>query len=323
MKALVYEGVMNVSYKDYENPHGDIILKVISSGLCGTDLKAYLKGHPMFMPPTILGHECIAKIHAVNIGSSKFREGDIVAVAPYIECGSCDTCINGNPELCKNKSYLESGCFCEYISLSFFHAERALYKLGGSDDVYTLAEPLACVINGIEKLRMKKGNNLIIGGGPMGTLFSLLLKTHGNNSLILEKSDWRVNFLKNLNIDVKKSGEFISDKFFDNVIIAVNDPTLIKKYIPCVCDGGTVLLFAGFPSGSSLEIPSFDIHYREIDIKGSFGFAKKHFTQALSSIEDNKNMYEEIITDTYDLEDGKKAFEVFSSGKSMKIIIRM
>ena len=277
----------------------------------------------MFTPPTVLGHECIAEIVKIDEKNSKFKKGDKVVVAPYIECGVCDKCLNGNPELCERKSYLSTGCFCEFISMDNFHASRALIKIDELDDVYTLTEPLACVINGIEKLNGKYSKNLIVGGGPMGMLFYLMFKILGKEALIVESTEWRREFLKEKDIKTISPDEKDTGEKYDNVILAVNKPELVNQYKENIKDGGIMLLFAGYPAGTLLEISAYDVHYREIIIKGSFGFAKKHFVSGLNFINKNKECFRNTITDTYKIEEGKQAFDIFKSGKSMKVVIRI
>ena len=153
MKSLMYLGPGKLELIEEQAPVGDVVIKVIYSGICGTDLKTYLHGHHMFKPPVILGHECIGEITEINVGNSNFKTGDLVAVAPYIECNKCDNCKRGIPALCKNKTFLKTGCFCEFIDVDIEQADKVLFKISSSEPVYTLVEPLACVLNGMSKLK--------------------------------------------------------------------------------------------------------------------------------------------------------------------------
>lgn len=322
MKALMYLGPEKLELQEVPKATGDIVIRVIASGVCGTDLKTFLHGHPMFKPPTVLGHECYGEIVELNKELPGLKVGDIVAVAPYLECGECDLCRAGVPELCKDKTFVETGCFSEYISMSVEHALKALFPIDSPSDVYTLVEPLACVLNGVEKLGAKTGNTLIVGGGPMGTLFALTMKAMGKETTVIETSDWRLEFLKNAGIDAMKPAD-LNASGFDSVILAVNNPDIVPDYMSRVGNGGNLLLFAGYPSKTTLNLDPYLIHYKEVSVMGSFGFGKKHFVDAVDFINKNPKNYESLITGSFSLEEGENAFELLRQGKSMKAIIRM
>lgn len=319
MKALYYLGPEKLEIKQTEKPVGEVVIEVIGTGICGTDLKTYLKGHPMFKPPTILGHECYGKIVELSDCPGELKLGDTVAIAPYVECGECDVCKRGTPELCKNKSYVESGCFAEYVAMSKEHARKALFKVT-DDPVQSLAEPLACVYNGFEKLIHKPKKLLIVGGGPMGTLFALLGLSQGCDTYVVEKSNWRLEYLRKMGIT---SGSEPPQGVFDGVILAVNIPELVKEYIPLAADGGKVLLFSGYPKDAVVELDPYAIHYREVGIVGSFGFALEHFKRAVRTLCEMPELFSKLITHTFELEKAPEAFELLRRGKAMKILLRM
>ncbi|MEW5818136.1 MAG: alcohol dehydrogenase catalytic domain-containing protein, partial [Spirochaetota bacterium] len=195
MTSLLYTGERRLIIVETPYPHGNVIVEIFASGVCGTDLKTYLHGHPMFKPPTVLGHEGYGRIAEIKDGLQGFRVGDLVAVAPYIECGVCSNCTAGIPELCTHKTCVSSGYFTEYVSINHAHAERALFKIPADSVEYTLVEPLACVLNGIEKAGVHD-NVLVVGGGIMGALFAVTLKNLGKDVMVLEISDWRISFLQ-------------------------------------------------------------------------------------------------------------------------------
>ena len=322
MKALMYLGPGSLELKDVPKASGDVVLRVIASGVCGTDLKTYLHGHPMFRPPTIPGHECYGEIVELNDVLPGFAVGDLVAVAPYVECGKCQLCLNGVPELCENKTFMETGCFSEYVSMSIEHAARSLCHLDEPSDVYTLIEPLACVLNGIEKLGGSTGRVLIAGGGPMGALFAMTINAMGKEAVVAETSDWRLDFLNNTGIDARKP-DLLEPACFDSVVLAVNLPDIVPDYMNRVSPGGKLLLFAGYPSKTVLGLDPYLIHYKEVSVVGSFGFGIKHFRKALGFVRENPENYSQLITGSFKLAEGEQAFNLLKQGKSMKAIIRM
>lgn len=318
MKGLIYLGPGKLEVREIEKPEGDIVVKVKECGICGTDLKTFLKGHPMFKPPTILGHECYGEVIDMKSDIPGIDIGDLVAVAPYYECGQCELCKKGVPELCKDKTYLETGCFAEYIAMDKEHAKKALIKISSENSVFTLVEPLACVLNGYGKIGSCK-NILIVGGGPMGALFAITAKDKNIDVTIAETSEYRKEYLKKQGFELYEKDD---QTIFDSIVLAVNKPELVNEYLPKVADGGSMLLFSGYPSKSMLSVDPYSIHYREVKLIGSFGYAGPHFLEAIELIENNPDNYKRLITNYFSFSEADTAFNLLKEGKAMKIVFR-
>lgn len=332
MKALVYTGIKQLELKDVPEPSSDFIIKVLGCGICGTDLKTYQKGHHLFSPPAILGHEFYGLVEKAPIGCG-YLAGDKVVVAPYAECGFCDVCIRGAGSLCANKHYVEGGAFCEKVGIASDYIEQGVFHIKELDDVYTLVEPLACVLNGFEQLDLKPTSRaLVVGAGPMGALFALLFRAKGIPVAVVEPSAQRRERIASWGIEAFEPGGAghveslsagrVEKGIYDIAIIAVNKKELVSEYIRLVADAGTVLMFSGLSSDEIVAIDAYSIHYRQVSLKGSFGYALRHFKEALSLIEAHKEMFSKIITHNFPLERGKEAFEMLASGEALKIVLR-
>lgn len=330
MKALMYLGPESLEMQEIPDPVGEFIIKVAACGICGTDIKTYLKGHHFFKPPTVLGHECTGTVVRASKGS-RFRTGDLVAVAPYLECGRCERCLRGFGQLCQEKSFISGGAFCEYISIPEGFEEaggvRSVPHAAGPEALleaaisYTLVEPLACVLNGTEHLAVgPRSRILVVGSGPMGTLFALYYQQQGLPVTVLEPNETRRNIVSAWGIDCQDPEGF-DVASYDKVVIAVNKAELAGEYLSKVADGGTVLLFSGLRKEESLTIDSYSVHYREVSLTGSYGYMRRHFDAAFEMIALNPAHYRQLITHTFPLEAGKKAFELSRSGTALKAAI--
>jgi L-iditol 2-dehydrogenase len=321
MKAFMYLGIGKMELQDIPDPTEPFIIRVGGCGICGTDLKAYLNGHHMFTPPTILGHEFYGIVERAP-DDCDFKTGEAVVVAPYVECGECRACKSGVPSLCKNKSYLKQGAFCEYVGISLDYLQKGVIRIASADDVYTLVEPLACVLNGISRLRLLPDSKvLVVGGGPMGALFALVFRERGIPVTVVEPAPARREAILGWGIDAREKRP-ATDGEYDNIVIAVNKKELIPEYVQHVADGGTVLIFSGLPKDEQIMIDAFSIHYREVTLTGSFGYAMPHFREALSMIEGHGREFSKIITKRLPLEEGLSAFELLASGKVFKIVLK-
>lgn len=324
MKALVYQGIGEMEYTDIPMADGDILIKVCGCGICGTDMKTFLNGHHLFKPPTVLGHEFFGTVEKCPQGS-KLKIGDMVAVAPYYECGSCSMCKAGLGQMCHNKKYVPSGAFCEYVAVDKDY-EDGIFLIPNEIEydmkkAFALAEPLACVLNGIEHLALSSRSNvLIVGGGPMGMLFSYSLDQKGYPVTIVEPNDERRGFLIEKGFKAVKPGD-LNASDYDNIVVAVNNADLVSEYVRKVADGGRVLVFSGLKKGTDLSLDSYSIHYREVSMTGTCGFALKHYQEAFELIKIDPARYRSLISHEFSLSQGLEAFNFLRSGKGLKILI--
>lgn len=321
MKALMYIGEKQLRVEEVAKPEGEFLVRVLGTTICGTDLKTYLHGHPYFKPPTILGHEFYGQVEKAP-AETGYAAGDYVVVAPYGDCGECEACLAGNPEMCKNKDYVETGSFCEYIAVPLSFVDRGVIKLNGPERVYALAEPLACILTAYDQLKVKPTDRvLIIGGGPMGTLFALTYNAEGVDVRIAEINELRRNILTSWGIQTATLDECYAAADYDKIIVAVNKKELVEEAVAKVRDGGTVHVFAGLPSGTILNINGNDLHYRKVSMTGSSGFSMNTFHRAFEFIKANPANYERMITHVFPLEKGEEAFDMLRSGEAFKIMI--
>jgi len=320
MKALVYRGVGCLELEELPYPSGDVVVQVLRAGICGTDVKTYRRGHHLFPTPAILGHECYGIIHMSSI--PEFQKGDIVVVAPYLGCGQCWKCMSGLGELCFAKTFISTGCFTEYISFTAQEARKLLFKIDNDNEAMVLAEPLSCVLNGVRKCGNGK-KPLIVGGGPMGALFSCYFELHGQTPTIVEPSRWRADFLRKLGFQVVSPTQLCKSDEYNPVILCVDKPDLLEKYIPLVQDGGVLLLFAGYARDAKVTIDPFHIHYREVSIHGSFGYSNVDFQQSLEELANYSSMYGKIITHQFSLEQFTEAFSILEKGEALKVVFHV
>jgi L-iditol 2-dehydrogenase len=323
MKALVYQEIGKMGMEEMPMPTGDFVVKVEGCGICGTDLKTFQQGHHYFVPPTVIGHEFYARIIKAP-ADQEYREGELLVVAPYFECGTCEACTSGLPQMCGNKQYV-SGAFCEFIAIPAGYGP-GLFRIPPSmpenlRDVFTLVEPLACVLNGVAHLRPRKDSKvLVVGGGPMGILFALYFQRQGIAVTITEPNDDRRNKIAQWQIPCITPAE-VADKTYDQIVVAVNRAELVADYVRLAKDGGTVLVFAGLKKGIDLAIDSHAIHYREVTLTGCSGFALPHFKQAFDMISAAPEHFHKLITHRFPLAQGMDAFALLSEGKAFKIVL--
>ncbi len=210
MKAAIWTGAGEMTIGEIQVPEykkDEVLLKIVSSGICGTDLAIY-KGkfdEKRSVPPMVLGHEFCGVIEEAGEDVTRFSKGDFVAADALLSCGKCYACRNGFPHVCSSLRLLgvdTHGGFTEYavVNEQKLHMlpEEMPRLLGG------IVEPCAVALHDIRFSGYKPGDNVfIIGGGPIGILLSEVLKSSGVNKLLVsEINEARLELLKNHGINV-------------------------------------------------------------------------------------------------------------------------
>jgi threonine dehydrogenase-like Zn-dependent dehydrogenase len=191
--------------------YGEILVKIKAALTCGTDLKAFIRGHPLIPMPGVFGHEFSGIVTEVGKGVRRFKEGDAVMAVHTAPCLTCSFCRRRLFNLCEKIMHTKVlGAFAEYIILpshvvrqNVFHKPEAL-----SFEEAAFLEPLSCVVHSVENLRVTKGDSvLIIGAGPIGLLHLLLLKRKGAKVAVADIKNERLKVAKRLGADfVIKNG---------------------------------------------------------------------------------------------------------------------
>jgi len=183
MKALVYTAPNEMTYRDEPPPApaaGEVLIRVDAVGICGSDMHAYHGRDPRRVPPLILGHELAGEIvHGAN-------KGRRVTVNPLITCGHCEYCVQGRNNLCAHRTMIgmtRAGGFAELVTT----AAASVIELpaGMSARAAALTEPAATALHALNAAMralarpVAESRALVLGGGAIGLLVTLLLDTYG------------------------------------------------------------------------------------------------------------------------------------------------
>lgn len=343
MKAAVYEGIEKITIKEVEKPKcGDenILIRVNSCSICGTDVRTYFHGKSNVKPPQIIGHEVAGTVAEVGKKVKNFRVGDRVAVAAIVSCGRCIYCKKGIPNLCEKFSaigYEHAGGFAEYMPVpSEMLKDGSVNKIPDniSFDEASTAEPFACAINGQELSRVSSGDIvLIVGAGPIGCMHIALARANGASKVILsEISEDRLDIAREFHADVyiDASKENVTERVLketngrgaDVIIIAAPAPKAQEDALKIVASRGRINFFGGLPKDNSyVKLDSNIIHYKEIFIHGTSGSLPRHNQLALSLFGSGKVDAKKFITHRLPLEKIVEGIDIVKSAKGLKVVI--
>ena len=209
MKAAWLKDWKQVSYEERPMPvigHGDALVRVKYTGICGSDLHVYNGHHATAIKPVVMGHEFAGEIVEVGEdGKDRFKPGDRVAVQPFTSCNVCDTCVQGRDNVCRQLKILGihiDGCFAEYVKVPL----KKVYRIpeNVSFRLAALTEPLAVAVHDVRRSRLAVGETaLIIGGGPIGLLIALVARYAGASRVVIsEPNAYRIGVAQKLGFEV-------------------------------------------------------------------------------------------------------------------------
>ncbi len=276
---------------------GEVVVKIHTALTCGTDFKAYRRGHPVLLArtPSPFGHEMAGTISEVGAGVTMLREGERVVVLNSAPCDRCYFCEQGTPELCDRLDLL-NGAYAEYIRVPAHIMRHNVHplpeNLGFAEAALT--EPFACTLHAVDKMQVKPGETIaLIGAGNMARLLVCALKAVRSRVLVLGRDPGRLRLASAAGadevIDLTQEPDGITavrrrtdgDRGADGVIEAVGKPETWALSVGMVRKGGRVCLFGGCVSGAKAEIDAHRLHYDEITLFGVFHHRPSYVRQAL------------------------------------------
>jgi len=340
LKTAVYYGPRDVRLEESEVPEIDdkeILVKVHACGVCGTDVKTVMRGHPLIKPPTVLGHEIAGEIIKIGKKLMEHRIGQRVVVAPYVPDCTCYYCLHGRYTMCTGlyDQTPSPGGFAEFVKVPDNIVKKGTLEIPDavSYEEASLTEPLACCLHGIEECHVDVGDSIaIVGDGPIGLMHLQLAKVKGATKTILSgQLNERLKLAEELGADVtineteekpvKKVMEETDNRGADAVIVAVGSVAAAEEGLKMVRKGGIITFFGGFPGQSELKLDPNLVHYSEVTITGTFGFSHITFANALQLIGTKKVNVDKLITHRFSLNQVLTAIDVLAERKGLKAVV--
>jgi L-iditol 2-dehydrogenase len=315
-----------IALREIETPEpsgGELLIKVRAALTCGTDLKAFLRGHPLIAMPGPFGHEYSGVVAARGRGVRRFKEGDEVMgvhTAPCLKCGFCRKRLyNLCSEIMGTKAM---GAFGEYLLLPGHVVRRNVFKKppGLSFREAALIEPLSCVVHGIGPLGIKPGDTaLVIGAGPIGLLHVVLLRERKAAVAVTDINAVRLKAARDLGAGTFDAGR--APMGFDHVFECTGKPEVWESAVGLLRRGGTLTLFGGCPGGTSVTYDTYRLHYDEITLRGVFHYTPSDVRRAYGLLAGGELKLSGMISGDYRLEELEKAFMELSRGRGIKYAI--
>ncbi|NKJ34780.1 zinc-dependent alcohol dehydrogenase family protein [Rhizobium sp. SG570] len=284
MRAVRLESIGSMIMRTVEKPvarPGELIVRVLAAGICGSDRHMYKGEYPTAIPVT-LGHEFCGIVEEVGDGIPSFAGGELVTVDPNIACGTCAACRRGRPNLCARLTAIgvtRDGGFADYVAVP---CGQAFTLPSDLDPVHgAFCEPLACCIHAIDKADIRLGDSVaILGGGVIGLLMVQLARLAGASQVILITRQ-----LSRREAALRLGATRAFDPASSDTVASVRDATQGGADVVIECAGvadtlqtglrmarrgGTFVLFGVTPAGIEVPVLPFDLLVNEVDVRPAY-----------------------------------------------------
>ena len=345
MLAAVYHGPNDLRIENVPVPmlaKGEILVKVISASICGTDLRILHGNHRMYPPGTVRipGHEVVGTIAEIGAEVENYSIGQRVFCAPNTGCGHCKQCISGNNNLCANYDAIgvtSDGGFAEYVRIPANSVRQGnVIPVTDSIDpaVAALMEPFACVLRGQNALHMNPGEVvLVMGAGPIGVMHMLLARARGAGRIIVsEPSPGRAIQAVQLGADrvVDPTSEDLKSilgvesegRGADVIIVAAPVHAAQESALELAAISGRINYFGGLPKDRpTIGFNSNLLHYKELVVTATTACSTADCWQAAQIVNSGLVDLAGIVSQRFPLSQAAEAFIAAEDGKSLKIVL--
>ncbi|MFC1825470.1 alcohol dehydrogenase catalytic domain-containing protein [Thermodesulfobacteriota bacterium] len=324
MRGLMYYSNEDLRLQEMPIPEigpGEILLRVMASGICGSDVMEWYRRDKV---PLVLGHEVAGDVVKVGAEVDKFKEDDRVAATHHVPCNVCHYCLSGHQTVCNTLlkgTHFDPGGFVEYVRVPAINVDRGVFKIadGLSYEDASFMEPLACVLRGQCKAGLTPGQSvLVLGSGMAGLLHIGLARSLGAGLVVAADT---------IPFRLQKAGEMGAHFAFqaDDHLVAslkeVNEGRLADLVILCyegfiplalkaVERGGTVLFFMGASEETRIAARINDLFWRsEITMTSTYAGSPVDCYRALKLVEAGSIPVNKLITHRLGLAEASFGFQ--------------
>lgn len=295
MKAVVCEKPFDLRYVDRPTPQvskGDVLVRIRSVGLCGTDYHIFAGRHPFLAYPRVIGHELAGEVIEAPERST-LRQGQLVTINPYLSCGTCVSCRKGKPNACVNVQVLgvhADGGMRELLAVP----ERAVLDATGlMADQAAMVEFLSVGAHAVARSAVgARDRVLVVGAGPIGVATGLFARLEGAAVTLVDRRITRLAYAHDhLGFDdvLPAEPELLDalasrtdGDMFDVVFEATGSIESMSQSLAYVAAGGSLVLVGVAPGELVFSDPEF--HKRETTLLASRNALAQDFERVIAAI---------------------------------------
>ncbi len=338
MKALVKaEAGPGLVLKDVPEPRpgpGDVLIRVLRTGVCGTDLHIYDWDHwaqQTIEPPLVVGHEFVGEVVEVGAGVEAYHPGEIVGAEGHLVCGRCRNCMAGRRWFCANTRGIgvqRDGAFAEYVVMPatnlWAHNEAT------SLDVAAIFDPFGNAVHTAMQFRVAAEDVLITGAGPIGVMAAAVARHLGARHVVItDLNDYRLRLAEKVGVtravnvaqtsltDVQR--ELGMKEGFDVAFEMSGHPSAVAQIFDNMAHGGRIAAL-GIPA-DDLAVNWQELVFKMLTVRGVYGRQMFETWYQMSVFVESGLDISPVITHRFEAADFEAAFTAARSGQSGKVIL--
>ncbi|MCD8169837.1 MAG: alcohol dehydrogenase catalytic domain-containing protein [Clostridiales bacterium] len=328
-----------IEFKEVPVPElgeGQVLIKIMKIGICGSDIHVYHGEHPFTKYPVTQGHEVSGQITALGQGVEGLSVGQKVTIQPQVVCGECYPCRHGKYNLCEELKVM--GFQTTGVASHYFAVDAAKVTPLPDDLTYdegAMIEPLAVAVHAIRQAGDVSGKKIaVLGAGPIGILVAQVAKGMGADAvMVTDISDVRlakarecgVDFCentKNVNFGQALLSNFGPDKA-DIIYDCAGNNVTMGQAVQYARKGSTIILVAVFAGMAQIDLAVLNDH--ELDLNTTMMYRNEDYVDAIRLVEEGRVQLKPLISSHFAFRDYKKAYEYIDANRenTMKVIINV
>lgn len=345
MKAVILKKPGDFAIEEIPTPEpstDEVLIKIYASGICTNDVRDF-KGECNYSYPRIGGHEYCGVIEKLGsaVDTKKFAVGQKVVQYIIDDCKECYFCKRGEENICvglpqtktfQNPDGLSGYCgFAEYITAKA--EDLFVYPADSKFEDMAFTEPLACVVNSVNRTNIRFGDDvLVIGGGTMGLLHVILAKLKGANVILSEPMKERRQKALGLGCDFafdpmnenlrEKLNELTDGRGADVVFNTTAIPAIAKEAVEMTAPGGTVVMFSSIHPNKPVEVDMGKVHSFQKTITGAVSPTISAYHQSVLLIGKKIVSPSPLIEKIFSYEDFGAAIQTAMRPDTYKVILK-
>lgn len=339
MRQQVMTAPGRIEFREIPIPEPDdnqVLLKVMTIGVCGSDIHVWHGKHPFTSYPVTQGHEVACEIVKLGGGVRGLTVGQKATVQPQVVCGTCYPCRHGKYNLCDSLKVM--GFQTTGLASEFFAVDAA--KVTPLPDVMSwdegaMIEPLAVAVHAVRQAGDVTGKTIVVlGAGPIGNLVAQTAKGLGAaDVMITDVSDFRLDKAVECGVDravntcTNDLGEEIAKRYgpdkADLIYDCAGTDTTMGEAIRFARKGSVIILVAVFSQTANVDLAVANDH--ELDIKSTMMYRNEDYIEAIRLAAEGKVALGPLVSGRFPFADYQKAYEYIDRNRetSMKIIIHV
>jgi threonine 3-dehydrogenase len=313
----------------------DVLIQVLRTGICGTDLHIYdwdAWASKTVPTPMVIGHEFVGKVVDIGANVSDFQPGDIVSGEGHLVCGRCRNCMAGRRHLCPHTQGIgvnRPGAFADYIALPMTNIWRHDPEI--DLDIAAIFDPFGNAVHTALAFPVLGEDVLITGAGPIGLMAGAVVRHAGARHVVItDVNDYRLDLARKMGVtravDVRsiRLAEVQQDlgmlEGFDVALEMSGNPSAFREMLENMAHGGRIAML-GIPS-EDIAIDWNTVVFNMLTIKGIYGREMYETWYMMTVMLQSGLDISPVITHRFDIADYEEAFAVARSGKAGKVVLR-